>query len=218
MNPKPTIIALALMLFSISTLGQYRYIQKLGNLGTIALPDTPKLVEKENIKIFLTRYKGVVFLAGTGDVSGGLKYLFRKNSLDSLYDRYIEGSLESSKGKLFYKNKIKVNGHDGIEFGYKLQSKGQLIFTYNHAVAISDTILTCGIMASDSLSKDDKNLSPFFSGFKVKSDRQLSLDHATELGHKTGKIIAILILISIPVLLGLGIIFIIRRIAYREKK
>src|SRR6185437_8838088 len=217
MKFKPTTIALALMLFSISAFGQYNYIQKLGSLATIALPDTPKVVEKEGFKVFVTKYHGVIFLAQAGDISGGLKDLFSNSNLDSLYNEYVTGMLGGVKGKLFYKNKIKVNEQEGLEFGYKAELNGQLTFRYHYVVSLNDTLLMCGIWSSDSLSKDDKNLKAFFNGFKIKSKEQLRSDHAAELGRKTGKVIGILILISIPILLGLGIIFIIKRVAYGRK-
>jgi hypothetical protein len=212
---------LTLILFFITTyhIGycQYRYIQKLGNLGTIALPDTPKLVEKEDVKIYLAKYRGVTFLAGAGDISGGLKDIFKKNNLDSLYNKYIEGTLSSTKGKVFYRNRIKINGHDAVEFGYKFKPNKQLIFTYNRVVALNDTILTCGIIASDSLSKDQENLKTFFNGFKTVSKKELSIAHAAALGYKMGTVIGVLIVIAIPLLLGLCFVFIIRKIAYRKK-
>jgi len=217
MNLKPTIIALALMLFSINVFGQYNYIQKLGSLATVALPDTPKLVEKEEAKVYITKYHGVIFLAEVGEDSGGLKDLFRKNNYDSLYNSFIKGML-GEKGRLFYKNKININEQEGVEFGYKIDLNGRLTYRYNHVVSLNDTLLMCGIWSSDSLSKDDKHLAAFFNGFKIKSKKQLSSNNAAELGRKTGNVIGIIILISIPIILGLGIIFIIKRIAYGRKK
>ena len=216
MNLKPVIIALALMLFTINVFGQYKYVQKLGSLATIALPDTPKLVEKEGIKIYITKYHRVIFIAGAGEDSGGLKDLFRKNNDDSLYNSYIKGML-GKKGILFYKNKININEQVGVEFGYKIDLNGQRTYRYQHAVSLNDTLLMCGIWSSDSLSKDDKHLVAFFNGFKIKSKKQLSSENSMELARKTGKVIAKIILISIPIILGLGIIFIIKRLVYGRK-
>jgi hypothetical protein len=218
MNLKPTIVAFTLILFSISAFGQYHYIQKLASFATIVLPDTPKLVEKDGIKIYVVKYQGVIFMGQSGDISPGLQDYFKKNDLDTIYNVYVKGMLGGVKGKLFYKNKLKINGHDGIEFGYKSKVNGQLTFSYHHAVALNDTILMCGIWSSDSLSKHHKNLAAFFKGFKIKDDAQLSTAYAEELGRKTGKTIAILICISIPIIIGFGLIFIIRKIVYRKKE
>ncbi|MES2277598.1 MAG: hypothetical protein V4592_16355 [Bacteroidota bacterium] len=217
MNRKLTIAALTLLLFSIKAFSQYKVVQKLGNLATIALPDTPNVINKSGNTIYRVQYHGVLFMAHAGDVSGGLRDMFSKDNPDSLYNIYIKGMLGPTKGEVFYKNKIAINGHQGIEFGYKAVINGQLTFSYNHAVTVRDTMLMCGIWSSDSLSKDDKNLTKFFNGFKVKSDEELKNDRASELGHKTGKIIAFIIFISIPILLGLGIVFMIRKVVYRKK-
>jgi hypothetical protein len=217
MTLKPTITVLALMLFSISVFGQYDYIQKLGNLGTIALPDTPKLVEKNGAKVYVAKYHDVIFIAEAGDISGGLKDVFRKRNLDSIYKNYINGLIGPTKGIIFYKNKLIINGQEGIEFGYHSMIKGQVVFSYHHAIALNDTLLMSGIWSSDSLSKDDKNLTLFFNGFKVKSKEQVSQANTREAARKTGKFIAILMIISLPIILGLGVVFIIRRIAYGKK-
>ncbi|QKJ30208.1 hypothetical protein HQ865_10680 [Mucilaginibacter mali] len=217
MKLKPCIAALVFMFFSIKSFGQYKYIQKLGNLATIALPDTPKVIEKSGNKMYGTKYHGVIFFAAVGDVSGGLRDLFVKNNLDSLYNSYIHAMIAPALGEIFYKNKININGHAGIEFGYKAEINRQMIFRYNHVVAVQDTVLLCSILSADSLSKDDKNLVHFFNGFKVKSAERLSSEHAEELGYNTGYVLGILIVIAIPVLLTLGIVFAIRRIAYRKR-
>ncbi|WP_426671748.1 hypothetical protein ACPPVU_10975 [Mucilaginibacter sp. McL0603] len=218
MNLKLIIITSSIVCLSITTFGQYRYIQKLGSLATIALPDTPKVQKANGIDIYIINHKGVIFIAQTGDVHGGLRDIFTANSTDSVYEGYIKGTLRSTNGTLFYKDKIKVNGHDGIEFGYKAKINGQQTYRYQHTVDLNDTLLMCGIWSSDSLSKNEQHLKVFFDGFKVKSAEQLSDDHASELGIKTGKTIAILVFLCIPVLIGGGAIFIIRKIAYRKNK
>jgi len=217
-NLKLIIIAFALICCSTSSFGQYNYIQKLGHLATIALPDTPKLQRKEDSEIYLSRYKGVMFMAQVSDIHGGLRDLFSSNNTDNYYNHYIKGLLESTKAKLIYKDKIKINDHDGVEFRTTFELKGQKLYGYQHILCLNDTLLMCGIWSSDSLSKDDKHLKVFFDGFKVRSAKQLSYDEAGELGRKTGKIIAILMLLCIPVLIGLGIVFVIRKLAYRKNK
>ena len=217
MNLKSIVTTCFIMFFSITAFGQYNYIQKLGSLATIALPDTPKLQKISGSDLYTSRYKGVIFVAQAGDVHGGLKDFFTGTSIDSIYNNYIHGALTSLNGKLFYKDKIKINGHEGIEFGYEAKINGKKAYFYQHAVDVNDTLLMGGILSSDSLSKNEQHLKVFFNGFKVKTAEQLNDDHASELGRKTGKTIAILVFLSIPVLIGGGAIFIIRKIAYKKK-
>jgi hypothetical protein len=218
MKLNPTFITLIIIFLSVNAFGQYTYKQKLGSMATIALPDTPKLKQIKGSEIYFAKYKGVFFMAEAGDIHGGLKDLITGTNADSIYNGYIKGTIESTKAKLFYKDKIKVNGHDGIEFGYKAELNGQQTYRYQHAVFLNDTLLMCGIWCSDSLSKDDHNLTLFFSGFKVKNAEDLSTARAKELGHKTGKAIAIIVALCIPLLLGLGVIFIIRKLVYKKDK
>lgn len=218
MNLKAITFTICILFISISTFGQYKYIQKLGSLATVALPDTPKIQKINESKLYTCNYKNVLFFAQAGDVHGGLKDIFTKNSTDSIYNDYITGMLTTTKGKLFYKNKINIYGHDGIEFGYEAELKGQRTYRYQHAVIVNDTILMSGILSSDSLSKDEEHLKAFFDGFKVRTAKQLGEDHASELGRKTGTVIAFLIILSIPVLIGLGIVFIIKRVVYKKNK
>jgi hypothetical protein len=219
MKPKSLITAVSFLFFSISVFGQYKYTQKLGNLATIMLPDTPKLIRtKEGTEFYMSRYKGVIFMAQRGDIGGGLRDLFRKSNTDTIYNEYIHGLLKGTNGKLFYKNKIKVQEHEALDFGYKAELNGQETYRYNRIVTLNDTILMCGIWSSDSVAKDSPALDDFFIGFKTKSDHELKLDNATNLGRKTGRVIGILVVLLIPIAVGLGLVFLIRKIVYKNKR
>jgi hypothetical protein len=217
MNLKLIIICLALLL-SVRAFGQYNYTQKLGSLATVALPDTPKLQRIKGSDVYLIKYKGVIFITQASDIHGGLKDIFEKKSSDSIYNAYIKGTLESTKGELFYKDKIKINGHDGIEFGYQAQVNGQKIYRYQHALYLRDSLLMCGVWSSDSLAKDETHLKVFFDGFKIRSDEELGKADAKKLGYKIGGTLAIITMLSILVALGLGVVFIIKKVVYRKNK
>jgi hypothetical protein len=212
MNLRLIILTYCILGFSITAFGQYSYTQKLGNLATIALPDTPKIQKANGIDLYIADYKNVIFIAQTGDVHRGLKNIFTTNSIDSVYESYIKGTLTSTNGTLFYKGKIKVNGHDGIEFGYKAKIHGQQTYRYQHAVDLNDTLLMCGIWSSDSLSKNEQHLKTFFDGFKVRSTEQLSGANTEEAWFKAGYAFGIIIVIAIVCLIGLGIVFLIKRL------
>jgi hypothetical protein len=218
MIAKPLFTSLALILISISTSAQYSYNQKLGNLATIALPDTPKVKSVKGSDMYLATYKGVVFIAQVSDLNEGLRGLFIKTNVDSLYNSYIKGTIESTKGKLFYKNKLKINNQDGIEFGYKANLNGQKTYRYQHALLVNDTILVCGIWAADSLSKNHPHLTPFFNGFKVKSAEELIEAKTYKTAYNFGKTLAYLFFLAIPILLGFGVVMLLKRLIYGKKK
>lgn len=218
MKPKPLLVALSFLFFSISVLGQYKYTQKLGGLGTILLPDTPKFTTANGTKFYISRYRGVIFMGQAGEAGNGLRDLFRKSNTDSIYNQYIRGLVKGMNGQLFYKDKIKLQEHEAFEFGYKAEVNGQETYRYNRIVTLNDSIMMCSILSSNLISKDDSALNDFFKGFKTKSDQQLKLDSASNLGHKTGHVIGILIVLCIPIAIGLGLVFLIRKIAYRNKR
>ncbi len=219
MKPKSLVVTLSFLFFSTLSLGQYKYIQKLGNLATIMLPDTPQITRGNGgTEFYISRYNGVIFMAQAGDAGIGLKDLFQKSNTDSIYNGYIRGLLKGMNGTLFYKDKIKIQEHEAFEFGYKAEVNGQETYRYNRIVTLNDSILMCGIMSSDLISKDNPALNDFFKGFKTKSNKQLELDHAANLGHKTGHVIGVFITWSVPIIMGLGLVFLIRKIAYRNKR
>jgi hypothetical protein len=76
----------------------------------------------------------------------------------------------------------------------------------------------CGVWSSDSLSKDEAHLKVFFDGFKIRSDEELGKADAKKLGYKIGGTLAIITMLSILVALGLGIVFIIKKVVYRKNK
>ncbi|WDF76199.1 hypothetical protein PQ469_20120 [Mucilaginibacter sp. KACC 22773] len=214
------IIILTVLVGCISTVGfgQYTYKQKLGNLATVMLPDTPKLQSVNGVNTYVARYKGVIFLTHLADMEGGLRDLLNNTNADSLYNSYLDGLVKDSKGKLFYKNKIDIDGLNGLEFGYRIKIKGRNTYLYQRVVCLNDSLVSCGILASDSLSSKDKNLKAFFDGFRVLNASGARQDVSSNLAYKTGKVIGFFMFLCIPILIGVGIVFLIRRIIYKKNK
>lgn len=214
------IIVLTVLIGCIATVGfgQYTYKQKLGNLATVMLPDTPKLQSVNGVNSYFINYKGVIFMAQAADVAGSLRDLINNQPIDSTYATYINSLLKSSKAKLVYKNKIDISGVKGVEFGYKRKLKGQDTYGYHRLVCLNDSLVSCGLLAADSLSNTDKNLKVFFDGFRVVNASGARQDVPANLAYKTGKLIGFLMFLCIPVLIGLGIVFLIRRIFYKKHK
>jgi len=157
----------------------------------------------------------VVYTAAIADAEGGLLDLLKNNNVDSVYESYIRGVLKRTSAKTFYKNKIKINGLDGVEFGYKTNFNGYNTYVYQRAICLNDSLAICSLSASNLLPSTDKNLKVFFNGFKVVNAWSARQD-ISSLDYKWGKVAHILLLLCIPVLLGLGIVFLIRRIIYEK--
>lgn len=218
MNVKIIVLTVLIGCFATVGFGQYTYKQKLGNLATVMLPDTPKLQSVSGVNTYVARYKGVIFLTHLANMEGGFRDLLNNTNADSLYNSYLDGLVKESKGKLFYKNKIDIDGLNGLEFGYRIKIKGQNTYLYQRIVCLNDSLVSCGILASDSLSNKDKNLKVFFDGFRILNASEARQDVSSNLTYKSGKVIGFLMFLCIPILIGLGIVFLVRKIIYKKDK
>ena len=90
MNVKIAILTVLVACVATVAFGQYSYKQKLGDLATVMLPDTPKLQSVDGVNTYVARYKGVIFLTHIADMEGGLRDLLNNTSVDSLYNSYLE--------------------------------------------------------------------------------------------------------------------------------
>lgn len=209
--------AAILTLISLGVKAQYNYKQRLSSFATIALPDSPKVKSVKDLDIYFSNYNNVFFMAQASHLRSGLQDLLNNNNTDSIYNSYIKGTLESTKGQLFYKGKLAINHHEGIEFGYKAPLNGQETYRNSRAVYLNDTILVYGIWAADSLSKDDAALLPFFNGFKIKSVDEVRKAESYNNSFKIGQIFGYLLSFIIVISIGLGVVFILKRITYGKK-
>ena len=218
MRFKHTLFTIWLSLLSVTAFSQYNYVQRLSSLATVGMPDTPKMFEKDGVKSYALNHNGVIFIANFAEVKTGLKGLFSSSKNDSIYTSFINGLIRGTGGKVLYKDKIKINDHPGIQLGYQTMLKGQQFYGYHRVVILSDTLISCGILSVDLLPKNDKNVNAFFDTFKVISVAELDEVDASNAAHKIGSIIGTLIAFSLPVAIGLAIVFLLKKIIYKKRK
>jgi hypothetical protein len=216
MNIKITALTLLVSCISTVTFAQYPYKQKLGGIARVMLPDSPSLQRVSGINIYMINQNGVGYTAAIADAEGGPLDLLKNNNVDSVYESYIRGTLKRTNSKTFYKNKIKITGLDAVEFGYKTIVNGYDTYVYQRAVCLNDSLAICSISASNLLPSTDKNLKVFFDGFKVLNAWHARQD-ISSLDYKWGKVTHYLLFLCIPILIGLGIVFLIRSIVYRKE-
>jgi hypothetical protein len=161
MNLKSIIVTLNFLLISITAFGQYTYIQKLGSIATVAMPDTPKTIVEQGVRQYVLNNNGIVYQAALMHANKGLKNIFNSASTDSVFSDYVKGYLETIKGTLTYKDKITINGHKAIQFGFKSKVKNRQLYGYYRVVNLNDTLVTCGIIASELVPKDHQALKTF---------------------------------------------------------
>ncbi|PJJ84253.1 hypothetical protein [Mucilaginibacter auburnensis] len=219
MNLKAIIAALCLLLSNAAfSQIQYKYSQKLGTLATVALPDTPKIYQEEGIKSFVSNYSETTYYAASGSATDRLKDILNSYSNDSFYNQYVNGFLKSLKGKLLYKDKIDINGHPAIQFSFRGIANDRTIYGHYRVVRLADSVVTCGVLSTYLVPKQNKNLTDFFSKFKVISSEELDGIEAKSTATKIGEVIGVLTVIGLFAAIGFGIVFILYKIVYRKSK
>jgi len=176
------------ILFSTSfAYSQHLFVQTLDSVATITFPDTPKVQTEATYRIYMTNKAGIAYLAEVSPVQPSLRDMLSKDNLDTTYNGFLKGLLESSHGKLLYKKNITIHDLDGVEFGCESIVKDQKYYTYGRVVFFNNTLINYSVFSILPLNKTDKQLTSFFNTFKVtiaKDDVRQS--GADELAYHTG--------------------------------
>lgn len=215
MNIKIIVLTILVGCIATVTFAQYPYKQRLGGIARVMLPDSPALERVSGVNVYMVNHNGVTYTGVIADAEGGLLDLFKNDNVDSVYNNYIKGALKRTNSKTFYKNKIKISGLDAVEFGYKAHYNGYDTYIYQRVVCLNDSLAICSISCSNLLPATDKNLKVFFDGFKVLNTWHARQDMSS-LDYKWGKVTHYLMFLCIPILIGLGIVFLIRRIVHEK--
>lgn len=198
---------------SFAGYSQHVYRQELNQVATINFPDTPKATPTKVGIVYTLADSGRVYLAEASVIRKRFIDFFSDHFNDQLFAGVIEGSLKNTAGKIIYKKSIKVNGLDGIEFCYSAKIDSTIYYRYHQVFYLNNTLVFYGYWSSDSLRSDDKNLRSFFRTFKLtgKTDNSTAL----RLGYIAGKVFGVIIVIGLILLVGLGAIYIIRKMVYK---
>ena len=206
---KTITIIILLFVLPIAAYCQQGFKQDLNHIASITFPDMPKTTVEKNETVFALNDSGIVYLAIAAPVQKGIKDYFTKNSNDSLFQGVIKGSLQSSKGILFYRKNVVMNGLKGLEFGYKAVLDSVKSYRYHQAFYVNNTLIFYGYWSKDSLQADDKGMRSFFNSFKLKvKPVDITQSDVSDLSFKAGEVIGYLICIGAVVLL---VIFLVKK-------
>ncbi len=213
---KKTIVIILFNFFLLSAYSQHIYKLDLNHVASITFPDTPK-TKPNSVGIISTLvFDGKLYIAQVTPFHKSFKDLFTTNLNDSVFSGVIKGSLNSSKGKLLYKKNITVNGLDGVEFCYTAKIGDVNYYRYHQTFCFNKTLVLYALWSKDSLRSDSKDLKSFFRTFKLNSNNVGGDDStAYQLGHIAGKAIGVIIVIGFFILVGFGVIFIIKKFIYK---
>ena len=207
-----------ILFFAVEAFCQLNYTQDLEHIAQIKFPAAPK-IEKIDFGVIAYQYKSEheIYIANIISNEKTLTQLFAEDANREIYNEYISKYLAEIKGKLIYKKNISMTNLDGIEYQYSTNAFGWKSYSFNRLFFLNDTLVSFSIFLPDSLKKNDKKIDTYFSSFKITIPaNHIASNNQTEKISGLAKLAAYIIFIAIPVLIGLGIVFLIKKIAYRK--
>jgi hypothetical protein len=213
---KKIFIIISILLFSFNAYCQHGYNIDFQHVATITFPNTPKSQTTKAGVLYTYAENERLYIAQASIIKKRGVDLFKSHLDDSIYAGVITGSLQRSQGKLVYKKNIEANGISGVEFCYLAKIGDVNYYRYHQTFYFNNVLVLYGYWSPDSLKANDKDLRTFFGTFKLTiKDEEVRQGNASELGYKTGEIIGVLLIIGIVVLLGFGVVYIIKKITYK---
>ncbi|HZY39425.1 MAG TPA: hypothetical protein VFE53_22370 [Mucilaginibacter sp.] len=212
-------------LLPLSAFSQDGYQQDLKQIASITFPEKPKSAEKNSKTIYVVNRNGAIYVATASPVYKDYYGLEKKISPDSLFNKFITASLYYSACHLLYKKAVEMNGLKGMEFGYQTVADpdlsdqnnkvlyfddSQKSYRYYQVFYVDNTVITFGYWTRTPLRADDKGLRAFFNGFKLNRKPN---PNASNLAYKIGKGIGYALIAGMIVLLGLGTLYLMRKLS-----
>lgn len=207
-----------ILFFAAKAFCQLTYTQDLEHIAQIKFPDTPK-IERIDFGGIAYQYKieHEIYIANIIPNKKTLMEHFAVDANKKIYNEYISKYLDEIKGKLIYKKNIPMANLDGIEYHYSTNAFGWKSYSFNRLIFLNDTLINFSIFSPDSLKRNDKKIDTYFSSFKITIPaNHIASNNKTETINGLAKLTAYLIFIAIPILIGLGIVFLLRKIVYRK--
>lgn len=209
------IVTFLLLLSATVSFSQFTIKQKLGSFAEVSFPEKPVSSPFDHGWMYIARYDTVTYSARVADFSKSVKDYDNHHYLDTIYDQIISVYLKNSNGRVFYKNKIQINGTPGIELGYRGEKDGRIFFGYERVAHLNDTLISASFYSLDSLPKTDNKLTSFFNTFKINKKENAFNSVAFETGLKIGKILGYMLALTVTVSIAFFLIYIIKKIGSR---
>ena len=215
---KKIVVFLLISFFSLPAFCQLTYTKNLKNIAQIKFPGEP--VTKDlpmGITMYYYKTDSEIYFAQIARYRKSLAELFTTDVNKKIYNDYIEGNISSSKGKLLYKKNVLIDGLQGIAYVYLSTLPKKKFVSYSRLVFLNDTLLNFSLLTRDTISRDDKKIDEYFKSLNITVPKgNIVSTNSAAIARRLGSIIGILMVIAIPLLLGLGIVFIIKKAAYRK--
>jgi len=209
---KKIVITIIAAFFFFSAFGQHGYKQSLYTVATVTFPDTPKTEDSKTNILYSENIDGIYYIAQAFQITKSLPDEFNADADDKEYSTFINSTLKSFGGKLIYKNKITVNGLNGVEYAYSAISDSAKHYRYRRLFYFNNKLILTGVSSMDSLKKHDKIIDDFFNTFKLTLKRnEIRQAAPINLGKSFAYAFAVLLAIALIIAMIAGIASIIKK-------
>jgi|GEM_PF-2307460 len=204
-----------ILISSLKAFCQLNYTLTINNIAKINFPDTPVMKQMPG-KVTVYGYQGIEesYIFQISPFRRTDNDLFRKNADNKFYSEQIKETVNTLKAKLVYQKNILIDGIDGMEYAYTFNVGEVKLYSYNQIVSFNDTIFDYYVLSRDSLQKKSDKITAYFNSFKIITPKQ---NISGLNGERSIRVIEIIIFIAVIASLGLGFVFLVRKIIYRKK-
>jgi hypothetical protein len=160
---------------------------KIDSLATVSLPGKPASKKNDTGAVYFYKRYASEYIVYLQNFKYYKKFSLQKDSLSAFYEGVVEGHLRLPHSKLLSKNEVTINGFKAIDFSYKADS-------------------THGL----------PDVRFFLNSIAIIADKDKTKQYTDE-SYDLGAIISNKYLtISFVIIIGLLIVFLVRRVAYKK--
>ena len=194
---------------------------KIDSLVTATLPGKPASKKNDTGQVYFYKRYASEYIILLQNFKYYKKFSLQKDSLSAFYDGVVEGHLRLPHSKLLSKNEVTINGFKAIDFSYKADSThGLPDVRFQRAIFLDHYMITFSYWtSSDSLQKNLPNKDAFLNSIAIIADKGKTKQYTDEgLAYNLGVIVGKYLAIPLVIIIGLLIVFLIRRVAYKKLK
>jgi hypothetical protein len=213
------LLLLFFLLYTGIAFGQSNFKLNIDSLAVVSLPGKPASKKNDTGQIYFYKKYASEYIVLLQNFKYYKKFSLQKDSLSAFYEGVVEGHLRLPHSKLLSKNEVTINSFKAIDFSYKADSThGLPDVRFQRAIFLDHYMITFSYWtSSDSLQKNLPNKEAFFNSIAIIADKDKTKQYTDEgMAYNLGIIIGKYLTIPFVVIIGLLIVFLIRRVAYKK--
>lgn len=214
-----------LLLFLLSNsavaFSQSAFKLTIDSLSTVSLPGKPSLKKNDTTTVYFIHQYSAEYIILVQDFKKRKDFVLHQDSLSAFYQGVVEGGVGAARNStLLSKNEVTVNGFKAIDFEYKVDSTLLPDVRFQRSIILNKQMITyCFWTFSDSAKINTPKKDAFFKSIAIIADKNKTKQYtqgnlATVLGSFAGSTMAI----AVIALIGIGFVFLIRKLIYKKIK